>query len=93
MKRSVLLGLFVTASMLASTSFAATKDECTENIHTIENAKAQYATMDIRSQVEASLAKAKALNAQNTDQSSKECIVETTQTIQLLRNASHDSKG
>ena len=93
MKRSVLLGLFVTASLMASTSFAATKDEYTENIHTIENAKAQYSTTDIAPQVEASLAKAKALNAQNTKESAKECTVETTQTIQLLRNANKDGKS
>jgi hypothetical protein len=93
MKRSVLLGLSVTASLMASTSFAATRDECTENLHTIDNAKAQYETMDIRPQVEASLEKARALKNENTEQGTKECIVETTQTIQLLQNANHGGKN
>lgn len=93
MKRSVLLGLVVTASLMTSNSFAATKDECTENIHTIENAKAQYLTSDMAPQIEASLKKAKELNAQNTLQSAKECTVETTQTIQMLKNANKDGKS
>lgn len=81
MKRSVLLGLFVTASMLASTSFAADKPEslCDANLNQIESAKTQYQTSpDLNARVSASVSKARALKAQGkTD----ECLAETQQTL------------
>ena len=58
MKRSVLLGLFVTASMLASPSFAV-EDLCAVNLKTIENAKAQTPP-EMTDQVMESVTKAKA---------------------------------
>lgn len=88
MKRSVLLGLFVTASMMASTSFAADKPDslCETNIQTIENAKTQYQSApDLNSRVTASLQKAKTLKAQgNYD----DCVAETQQTILEIRKTS-----
>jgi hypothetical protein len=87
MNRSVLLGLFVTASMLASTSFAAGKpaDLCDANIQTINNAKGQLASSpELSQRAETSVAKAQALKAQGKID---DCVAETSQTIIELRKA------
>ena len=88
MKRSVLLGLCVTASMMASASFAADKpaDLCDANLQTINNAKAQaMASPDLNQRVEASVQKAQALKAQGKID---ECVAETQQTILEIRKTS-----
>jgi hypothetical protein len=88
MKRSVLLGLFVTASMMASTSFAADKpaDLCEANIQTITNAKTNYqSSAELNSRVEASVNKAKALKAEGKID---DCVAETQQTILEIRKTS-----
>ncbi|CAI8747224.1 TmRNA [Pseudomonas sp. IT-P253] len=90
MKRSVLFGLFVTASMMASASFAA-DDLCTVNLQAIANAKAQIPA-EMSDQVEASVKQAKADQAKGTKQGTDDCIAETTQTIQDLKNASKGGK-
>ena len=87
MKRSVLLGLFVTASMMASTSFAA-EDLCAVNLQTIANSKSQIQAPEIQTRVEASVQQAKAHQAMNTKEGTEKCIAETTQTIQDIQNAS-----
>ncbi|MFJ2459500.1 hypothetical protein ACIOVC_13315 [Pseudomonas neuropathica] len=87
MKRSVLLGLFVTASMMASASFADGKpaDLCDANIQTIENGKGQLsANPELSQRAETSVAKAKALKAQGKID---DCIAETSQTIVELRKS------
>ncbi|WP_219096615.1 hypothetical protein [Pseudomonas sp. UMAB-40] len=91
MKRSVLLGLFVTASLMASTSFAAEKDLCAVNLQTIENAKAQIPP-DMTDQVMDSVKKAQADQAKGTKAGTDDCIAETNQTIQDLKNASKGGK-
>ena len=91
MKRSVLFGLFVTASLLASPSFAAEKDQCAVNIQTIENAKAQI-PQELADQVADSVKKAKADHAKGTKQGTDDCVAETNQTIQDLKNASKGGK-
>lgn len=95
MKRSVLLGLFVTASMMASTSFAAnsTDDLCEVNLQTIANAKAQIQTPEQQARVDASVQQAKAHQAMGSKEGTEKCIAETTQTIQELRNANKDGKN
>ncbi|WP_260959830.1 hypothetical protein [Pseudomonas citri] len=95
MKRSVLLGLFVTASMLASPSFAAgsSSDLCDTNLKTIESAKTQIQGSDIEARVEASVQQAKAYQAQNTEEGTKKCISETTQTIQEIQKVNKDGKN
>ena len=85
MKRSVLLGLFVTASMMASTSFAA-EDLCAVNLKTIENAKAQISP-EMTDQVAASVKKAQADHALGTKKGTEDCIAETNQTILDIRKA------
>ncbi|MCO8312456.1 hypothetical protein [Pseudomonas mandelii] len=94
MKRSVLLGLFVTASMLASSSFAAggSDDLCATNLQAIANAKTQTLTPEIRTRVEASVQQAKAYQAQNTEEGTKKCISETTQTLQEIQNQDKGDK-
>ena len=85
MKRSVLLGLFVTASMMASTSFATDKpdDLCEANIQTIENAKTQYqSSPDLSARATASVTKARGLKEQGKID---DCIAETQQTILEIR--------
>jgi len=69
MKRSVLLGLFVTASLMASTSFAA-EDLCAVNLKTIENAKAQTPP-EMADQVMESVTKAKADQAKGTKEGTR----------------------
>ena len=92
MKRSVLFGLFVTASMMASTSFAAEKpaDLCDANLQRIDSAKTQYQTSpDLNARVSASVSKAQALKAQGkTD----ECLVETQQTLLEIQKSTGDTK-
>ncbi|MFJ4607074.1 hypothetical protein LJJ44_00300 [Pseudomonas sp. B24_DOA] len=85
MKRSVLLGLFVTASMMASTSFAADKpaDLCDANIQTINGMKAQLsAKPELSQRAETSVSKAQALKAEGKID---DCVAETSQTIVELR--------
>jgi hypothetical protein len=95
MKRSVLLGLFVTASMLASPSFAAGDSDslCDTNIKTIENAKTQVQGSESQSKIEASLQQAKAAQALKTEEGTKKCISETTQTIQEMQKTNKDGKN
>ncbi|MGF6486276.1 hypothetical protein [Pseudomonas frederiksbergensis] len=90
MKRSVLLGLFVTASMLASPSFAA-EDLCAVNLKTIENAKSQTPP-EMTDQVMESVTKAKADHAKGTKEGTDDCIAETTKTIQAIQKSSDGGK-
>lgn len=90
MKRSVLFGLFVTASLMASTSFAA-EDLCTLNLKTIENAKAQTPP-EMADQVMDSVKKAQAHQAKGTKEGIDDCIAETEQTIQQIKNANKGGK-
>ncbi|MBK5352640.1 hypothetical protein JFU37_08975 [Pseudomonas sp. TH41] len=91
MKRSVLFGLFVTASLLASPSFAADKDLCAANLKTIENAKAQI-PQEMADQVADSVKQAKADHAKGTKKGMDDCVAETNQTIQDLKNANKGGK-
>ena len=87
MKRSVLLGLFVTASMMASTSFAAEKpaDLCDANIQTIQSGKAQLSSNpELSRRAEASVTRAQSLKAEGKID---DCVAETSQTIVELRKA------
>ena len=90
MKRSVLLGLFVTVSLMASPSFAA-EDLCAVNSKTIENAKTQIPP-DMTEQVMDSVKKAKADHAKGTKEGIDDCIAETEQTIQQIKNANKGGK-
>ncbi|MFJ7284897.1 hypothetical protein [Pseudomonas sp. NPDC099000] len=90
MKRSVLLGLFVTASLMASTSFAA-EDLCAVNLKTIENAKTQIPP-EMTEQVAASVKKAKDDHALGTKKGTDDCIAETNQTIQEIQKLSDGGK-
>lgn len=88
MKRSALLGLFITASMMASTSFAADKpdDLCEANIQTINNLKTDYqSSADLSARVATSVERAKALKA---DGKIDDCVAETQQTILEIRKTS-----
>ncbi|BBP61582.1 hypothetical protein [Pseudomonas sp. St316] len=95
MKRSVLLGLFVTASMLASSSFAAGGSDnlCDTNITTIKNLKTQIQGTAIEGQVETSLNRAEALKAEGTEESTKTCITETTKTLQDIQKTDKGDKS
>jgi hypothetical protein len=90
MKRSVLLGLFVTVSLMASTSFAA-EDQCAVNLKTIENAKDQIPP-EMADQVADSVKQAKADHAKGTKEGTDDCVAETNQTIQDLKNANKGGK-
>ena len=90
MKRSVLFGLFVTASLMTSPSFAA-DDLCASNLKTIENAKAQTPP-EMADQVMDSVKKAQAHQAKGTKEGIDDCIAETEQTIQQIKNANKGGK-
>lgn len=90
MKRSVLFGLFVTASLMASPSFAA-DDLCASNLKTIENTKAQTPP-EMADQVMDSVKKAQAHQAKGTKEGIDDCIAETEQTIQQIKNANKGGK-
>jgi hypothetical protein len=91
MKRSVLFGLFVTASLLASPSFAAVKDECAENLKTIENAQTQV-PQEMADQVEDSVKLAKAEHAKGTKEGTDACVAETNDTIKMIKDANKGGK-
>ncbi|KJZ35376.1 hypothetical protein LOY55_03700 [Pseudomonas sp. B21-040] len=91
MNRSVLLGLFVTASMMASTSFAAEKTQCDVNLQTIENGKAQV-PQEMADQVEASVKQAKADQAKGTKEGIDDCIAETNDIIKTITDAHKGGK-
>ncbi|MGY3173099.1 hypothetical protein C4E44_23050 [Pseudomonas sp. MWU12-2312b] len=91
MKRSVLFGLFVTASLLASPSFAAEKDQCAVNLQTIEDAQAQIPE-EMADQVADSVKQAQADHAKGTKQGIDDCVAETNQTIQDIKNANKGGK-
>ncbi|MBC8995003.1 hypothetical protein IAI51_00455 [Pseudomonas sp. N40(2020)] len=87
MKRSVLLGLCITASMMASTSFAADKpdDLCEVNIQTINNMKGQLSTKpELSQKAEATVTRANDLKAKGQIDN---CVAETSQLISDLQKA------
>ena len=90
MKRSVLLGLFVTASMMASTSFAA-EDLCAVNLQTIQNGKAQIPP-EMTDQVDASVKQAKADQAKGTKEGIQACIDETNDIIKTVTDSKKGGK-
>ncbi|CAI9007782.1 hypothetical protein [Pseudomonas sp. fls2-241-R2A-110] len=90
MKRSVLLGLFVTVSLMASTSFAA-EDQCAVNLKTIENARTQIPE-EISDQVEDSVKQAQADHAKGTKEGTDDCIAETNDTIKMIKDANKGGK-
>jgi hypothetical protein len=91
MKRSVLFGLFVTASLLASPSFAAEKDLCAVNLQTIKDAETQI-PQEMSDQVEASVKQAQKDHALGTKKGTDDCIAETNQTIQDIKDANKGGK-
>ena len=91
MKRSVLFGLFVTASMLASPSFAAEKDQCAVNLQSIEDAQAQIPA-ELSDQVADSVKQAKADHALGTKKGTDDCIGETNETIKMIKDANKGGK-
>jgi hypothetical protein len=96
MKRSVLLGLFVTASLMASSSFAAEAPDslCDTNLKTIENAKTAYqSSPDLQGRVDESVKLAKADRAKGTKEGIQKCIDETNQTILEIRKVDGGSNN
>jgi uncharacterized protein YggE len=91
MKRSVLFGLFVTASLLASPSFAAENTQCDVNLQTIANGKAQIPP-EMTDQVEASVKQAKADQAKGTKEGIDDCIAETNDIIKTITDAHKGGK-
>ncbi|MCF4994250.1 hypothetical protein GIW70_11425 [Pseudomonas syringae] len=92
MKRFLLLGLCVTASMMASTSFADSKpaDLCEASIQRINNAKTQYQTSpDLNARVSASVQKAQDLKNRGMID---ECVAQTQQTLLDIQNSTADTK-
>jgi hypothetical protein len=91
MNRSVLLGLFVAASMMTSTSFAAVEDQCAVNLKTIENGKAQIPP-EMTDQVKASVEQAKADHAKGTKEGIDDCVAETNDIIKAVSDSKKGAK-
>jgi hypothetical protein len=87
MKHSVLFGLFVTASLMASTSFAA-EDQCAVNLKTIESNTAEHqSSQDMMNQIKEGVEKAKADQAKGTKEGKDDCVAKTNVLIQSMKNA------
>ncbi|SDZ40372.1 hypothetical protein [Pseudomonas sp. NFIX28] len=94
MKRSVLLGLFVTASVLASPSFAGNQEDlCEANLQTIRDARTTIQSQDLKTNMEATMQQAQAAQAKNTEEGTKECIALTTRAIQTIQNSTKGEGG
>ncbi len=87
MNRSVLLGLFVTASILAGPSFASPKDQCQVNLETLSNARAQLPSTSQQQNLDNSVQQAKAAEAQKTEKGSEDCVAITDRAILEIRNS------
>ena len=94
MKRSVLLGLFVTASILASPGFAGNQEDlCEVNLQTIRDARTSIQSPDLQANMEATVQQAQAAQAKNTEEGTKECIALTTRAIQTIQNSTKGEGG
>ncbi|AZD90280.1 MULTISPECIES: hypothetical protein [Pseudomonas] len=88
MKRSVLSGLFVTASLLASPSFAGNQEDlCQMNLQTIRDARPSIQAADLQANIDTTVQQAQAALAKNTEEGTKECIALTTRAIQSIQNS------
>ncbi|EXF96449.1 tmRNA [Pseudomonas fluorescens HK44] len=92
MKYSVLLGLLVASSMLASPTFAAEKDLCQTNLQTLHNFEAAIESPDMKSQIKATAQHAKAEEAKHTKEGTDNCIALTNQAIQTIKNSDKGGK-
>ncbi|MFW0753974.1 hypothetical protein ACN1C3_04355 [Pseudomonas sp. H11T01] len=88
MKRSVLAGLFITATVLASPAFAGGQEDlCQVNLQTLRNSQAAIQNPELKPQIEAAMQQAKTAQAKNTEAGTKECISLTTKAIQQIENS------
>jgi hypothetical protein len=87
MKRSVLAGLLITATALASPVFAAQEDLCQANLKSLENSQATIQNPDLKPEIEAAIQEAKTAQAKNTEAGTKDCIALTTKAMQQIENS------
>ncbi|NWB93274.1 hypothetical protein [Pseudomonas agarici] len=88
MKRSVLPGWLVIASLLAAPAFAdSEKDLCASNLQNINTSKASVLAADLRGQIDSDIQQAQAAQTKDTAAGSKECIVITQRAIQKIQNS------
>ncbi len=86
MNRSVLLGLFVSASVLAAPSFAsAEKDLCATNLQSLNSARTQLDSNQ-QANLDTSIQQAKAAADRNTDESARQCVAITSRALQEIQN-------
>ncbi|WP_338526498.1 hypothetical protein NUH87_14295 [Pseudomonas batumici] len=86
MNRSVLLGLFVSACVLAAPAFAsAEKDLCAVNLQSLNSAKPQL-DANQQANLETSIQQAKAAADRNTNDSARECVAITSRALQEIQN-------
>jgi len=88
MKRSILPGLFVVTALLAEPAFAdGEKDLCASNLQTISSAKTTIIAADLQGEIENSVQQARAAQAQNTQEGTRNCISITQRAIQQIQNS------
>jgi pimeloyl-CoA synthetase len=88
MKRSVLAGLFITVTVLASPVFAGSQEDlCQINLQTLKNSQATLQNPELKTETEATMQEAKAAQARKTEAGTKDCIALTTKAIQQIENS------
>jgi hypothetical protein len=88
MKRSVLAGLLITATVLASPVFAGSQEDlCQVNLQTLKNSQATIQNPDLKPELEATMKEAKAAQAKKTEAGTKDCIALTTKAMQQIENS------
>lgn len=94
MKRSVLAGLLITATVLASPVFAGKQEDlCQVNLQTLKNSEATIQNPELKPEIEAAMQEAKTAQAKNTEAGTKDCISLTTQAIQQIENSTKGEGG
>lgn len=93
MKRSVLAGLLITATVLASPVFAGQEDLCQANLQSLKNSQATIQNPDLKPEIEAAMQEAKTAQAKNTEAGTKDCIALTTRAIQQIENSTKGEGG
>ena len=94
MKRSVLAGLLISATVLASPVFAGKQEDlCQVNLQSLKNSQATIQNPDLKPEIEAAMEEAKTAQAKNTEAGTKDCIALTTKAMQQIENAAKGEGG
>ena len=89
MKRSVLAGLLITATVLASPVFAGKQEDlCQVNLQSLKDSQATIQNPDLKPEIEAAMQEAKTAQAKNTEAGTKDCIALTEKAMKQIEDTS-----